>query len=170
MSTQYELLCQSANGKRIIFDPTGSHTATHFDDAPGLRDLATELLAGMELNEPIIARDVDLGRTIGNTDVVQVNESDEIVYAMRKYREDQGFVPFTKSRPAEPSNFVSIYLTRCDDSTYELQSAWIGEYESPPFPQMENATAESIPYWDKHAFVWGSQETIAGTERKDCPW
>lgn len=154
----------------MIFDPINSHTATHFKDKSELRDLVVELLNNLTVEGELIAKDVDLGRIIGNSDVVEVDDADEIVFAMRRNREDQGYVPFTRSRTAEPSQFISIYLIRKDSETYELSSTWIGKFESPPFPQMVNATADSIPYWDTHAFVWGSQEIIPGTETSKCPW
>ena len=167
---KFEFLCKSANDKKIVFDPINSHTATHFNDAPKLRSLAEELFSNITLEEDLIAKEFDMGRIIGDSDVVEIDGSDEIVYAMRKSREDQGYVPFTKSRPSQPSQIMSIYLVRKDDETYELSSTWIGEFDSPAFPQMDNATEESIPYWQNHAFVWGSQETIPGTEITNHPW
>lgn len=168
--TSLELLCKSANEKQVVYDPVNSHTATHFHDAPKLRTLVIEILSKKKLEGEVIAEDVDMEKVVGASDVVEIDENDEIVYAMRKNREEQGYVPFTKSRKTQPTSLVSIYLARKDNSTYELSSAWIGEYESPMFPQMDNATDDSIPYWSKHAFVWGSQEIIPGTELSDCPW
>lgn len=165
-----ERLCKSSNGKTVVFDPVNSHAATHFKDSPGLRNLAQELLQNIELDGVLIAKDIDMKRRVGNSDVVTIDKTDEVVYAMRKNREDQGYVPFTKSRSSQPSNLISIHLIKMSEDTYELSSIWIGEYKSPTFPQMDNSTKESIPYWSNHAFVWGSQEIIAGTERKDCPW
>ena len=168
--SNHEILCKSANNKTIVYDSVNSHTATHFHDASGLREVVKEYLSKVNLDGEIIAKDIDMGKTIGKSDVVETNESDEIIYAMRKNREDQGYVPFTKSRPAQPSSMLSLHLMRKDEITYELSSAWIGEYDSPMFPQMDTATEESIPYWSSHAFVWGNQEIIPGTERSDCPW
>ncbi|CAN5625454.1 hypothetical protein BH23PAT2_BH23PAT2_02510 [soil metagenome] len=165
-----ELLCVSANGKRIVFDPVDSHTATHFKDAPTLRARAEELLSSISLEGDLIAKDVDMGKVVGNSDVVEIDYKDDVVYAMRRNREDQGHVPFTKSRSSQTSTKISIYLVKKDSENYELSSVWIGEYESPMFPQMSNATAESVPYWSKHAFVWGSQEIISGTTLHNCPW
>ena len=165
-----EYLCISANGKRVVYDPDNSHTSTHFKDAPGLKSLAVELLSNKTLGGDLAAEDVDMGRIIGSSDVVEVNDNDEIVYAMRVKREDQGFVPFVKNRKPQPTSKISIYLLQIDEDTYGLSSAWIGEYESPMLPQMENATSESIPYWEKHAFIWRSQEIIEGSVLKKCPW
>jgi hypothetical protein len=170
MKLKLKQLCESANGMVIVYDPIDSHTATHFQDTPELISLAREILQTMNLDEELVAKDFDTGKIVGNSNVVKVKPSDEIVYAIRKNREDQGYVPFTRSRSSEPSSLVSMYLKQFEPGTYELQSIWIGSYESPPFPQMNNATAESIPYWTKHAFVWGSQEIIPGTVVNNCPW
>ncbi len=165
-----ELLCVSANGKSIIFDPINSHTATHFNDNPTLRAVAEELISSFTLEDNLIAQDFDMDRIIGNSDVVEVEYKDDIIYAIRKNREDQGYVPFTKSQSSQPSSMISIYLIKSGEEIYELSSVWIGEYESPMFPQMSNATAESITYWSKHAFVWGSQEIIPDSALVKCPW
>jgi len=165
-----EDLCESANGKRVVFDPVNSHTATHFNDTPQLRELVVSALHKKDLIGKVVAEDIDMSKIIGSSDVVETDDTDDVVYAMRKNREEQGYVPFTKSRTAQPCSFISIHLEQKNDDTYELMSAWIGEYDSPSFPQMSNATADSIPYWTKHAFVWGSQEVIPGTELSSCPW
>jgi len=170
MTQTNELVCVSKNGMKIMFDPVNSHTATHFKDAPTLRRVTEELLSSMLLEGDLVAKDVDMGRIIGNSDVVEVGEEDDVVYAMRRNREDQGYVPFTKSQSSQPSSMISIHLVKKDEETYELSSVWIGEYESPMFPQMDNATGESIPFWSKHAFVWGSQEIIPGSTLGSCPW
>lgn len=108
----------SANGKSVVFDPINSHTATHFMDAPTLRAITQELLSSMSLNGDLIAKDVDMGRVVGDSDVVEVDDKDDIVYAMRKNREDQGYVPFTKSRLPQSSSKISIYLVEKSDETY----------------------------------------------------
>lgn len=167
---QEEFLCMSANGKSVVFDPVGSHASTHFHDAPGLRGEVVGLIKSLVLESDLIARDYDMGRVIGNNNVVEIDDTDELVYAMRKLREDQGYVAFTKSQSSAPCTKISVHLIQLDEDTYNLYSTWVGEYESPPFPQMKIATAESIPFWSKHAFVWGSQEIIPGTETAECPW
>ena len=165
-----ELLCKSKDNKTVFFDPLTSHAATHFDDAPTLKALVIEVLENRELTGSNLTFDIDMGRIIGNSDVVDIEKNDELVYAIRRLREDQGYVPFTKSRGTQPSSYLSIYLVAKDASSYELSSAWVGEFEMPPFPQMANATKDSISYWRKHAFVWGSQKIVPGTEISICPW
>lgn len=155
---------------QVVFDPIYSHTATHFDDAPTLRAITIEVLSKMLLEGSVVATDIDMGRIIGNSDVVETDETDDLVYAMRRNREDQGYVPFTKSRMPQPCSLISVHLTAKDAETYELASTWIGQYESPMFPQMDTATAESVPFWSNHAFVWGSQEIIPDSVLLVRPW
>jgi hypothetical protein len=66
---------------------------THFNDKPELKKLVITILSSRALTEPIVTMDVDMGKTIGTTDVVEVDDTDEIVYAIRIKREDQGYVP-----------------------------------------------------------------------------
>jgi len=113
----------------------------------------------------------DMGRTVGTSDVVEVDESDEIVYGNRKNRDDDGLVPFVKTRQAQPSPFVSVYLVPQPDETYELSSAWIGTYgDDEPFPGSVYANEKSADYWHHHAFVYGIQEIVEGTETLISPW
>ncbi|MDB5184788.1 MAG: hypothetical protein JWN38_596 [Candidatus Saccharibacteria bacterium] len=165
-----EFLCITQNGVSVSYDPIDSHAATHFDDTPQLKELVIEVLTTSTLVADREAFDIDLGRVVGTTDVVTVDTSDEIVYAVRKNRDDNEYVPFTKSRPAEPSSWVTVSLDKQPDGHYILFSAWIGRYDDPPFPGTEYETPESRPYWTEHAFVWGSQVIKPGTETTTCPW
>jgi hypothetical protein len=165
-----EHLCDSKNGEQIYYDPMHSHAVTHFKNAPQLKALVIEVLENRELDDTKTEFDIDMGRIIGTTNVVEVDRADEIVYAIRKNRKDQGYVPFTKSREAQPSSFLSISLVAQQDGSYELSSAWVGSWDDPPFPQEPHATQKSKDYWNKHAFVWGSHEIEPGTERTARPW
>ncbi len=169
MSTK-KFLCHSRNGKQIYYDSVHSHAATHFEDTPHLKELVIEALRNRELSDNNTKFDIDMGRTIGTTDVVEVDNTDEIVYVMRKNRTEQGYVPFTKSHEAQPSSYLSISLIAQQDGSYQLSSAWVGAWDDPPFPQEPHATPESKDYWNKHAFVWSSQEVEPGTERTARPW
>jgi hypothetical protein len=170
MNINTELICITKNNKKILFNNIESHAATHFSDTPELRELISNILKQKELTESEISIDVDMGKPIGTSDVVDIDETDYIVYAYRKNRREQGHVPFTKSRKAQLNSHVSMHLNKIDEGIYELASAWIGEFDSPPFPEDPNATTESNSYWSKHAFVWGSQEIIPESELKVCPW
>ncbi|MEJ0072564.1 MAG: hypothetical protein WDN27_00485 [Candidatus Saccharibacteria bacterium] len=165
-----EFLCNSHNGKQVYYDPVHSNAATHFSDTPQLKALVIEVLENRDITRDTLQFDLDMGRIIGTTDVVETDKTDDIVYVLRKNRKKQGYVPFTKSRGAEESSYISISLVDEYGGTYSLSSAWIGAWDDPPFPQEPHATSDSKTYWGKHAFVWGSQEIIAGTETTKQPW
>lgn len=169
--TNNELLCTSHDGKDVYYDPINSHAATHFADTPQLKELAIEVIKGRDIATSPLEFDIDLGRTVGTSDIVETDDSDEIVYVIRDHRPEQGYVPFVKTREPKDDSHISIALLATEVlSKYLLSSAWIGTWNSPPFPQQPNATRESKIYWSRHAFVWGSQEIEPGTETKVCPW
>ncbi len=163
-----ELLATSKNGIEVFFDQYNSHTATHFADAPHLRALAHEVITQTVLTGEAMFFDRDMGRIVGDTDLVENEEGDEIVFAKRRNRDV--YTSFNKSKSSQPSSLVSVALRPLPHNTYELASAWIGPYDSPPFPGEPEATPESKPYWLAHSLVWGSQEIKPGTETSVCPW
>lgn len=168
------LLCKSKNNINVTYDHVGSHAATHIKDNPGLGPLVKEAIGAMDLLDEDIKTHIDMGRTIGVCDVVHVDDRDEIVYGVRKNREGDGLVPFTKSRGGDPCSTVAMHLVRQDDGSYVLMSAWIGIFgndsDDEPFPESPDATPNSIPFWDKRAFVYGSQEIVRDTETTIKPW
>lgn len=166
--TDLEFLCNSKNGRQVVYDPIHSHATTHFNDAPQLKDVVIEIISAKELHNEKYEFDTDMGRIIGNKDVVNVHETDELLYAKRKNRDE--FVPFVKNRNPQPTSLVSMGLVLQEDESYLLTSAWFGEFESPPFPGEAIATPESVPFWNKHAFVWGSQGVQDDTVTSICPW
>lgn len=166
-----ELIAKSKNGVGVTYDPVGSHAATHFDDTPNLKELVAEVIGNLDLDGQEFASYVDMERIVGTCDVVKVDKADEIVYGQRKNRAEDGLVPFTKSRPAEPCQNVALHLLPQEDGTYMLSSAWIGTFDDDePFPGSINANERSIDYWSRYAFVYGSQEIVSGTETNIRPW
>lgn len=163
-----EFICSSKNGIRVVFDPVDSHTAIHFDDTPGLRELVMEVLEKTELKGHYVEFETDMGRIIGTSDGVKVDETDEIVYAKRLKRDV--YTPFTKSQQATPTTLVSMCLVTQADGSYQLLSAWLGSCGSPDFPGGDNETPDSKAYWTTHALVWGNQAVQVGTETTICPW
>lgn len=164
-------LCKSSNSVIVTYNPVHSHAATHIEDTPELKDLAIEAISGINLQGQEVASHFDMGRVVGGCDVVEIDETDTIIYAIRKNRQGDGLVPFTKTRSKEPSSNVALHLVPRINGTHELSSAWIGTFDDDePFPQSPNATENSKDYWSTHAFVWGSQEIVSGTEMFTCPW
>lgn len=163
-----EFLATSANGIKVYYDPLDSHAATHFADAPGLKELAQEVTAKTNLLSDVLIFDTDMGRTVGNTDEVANDEGDEIIFAKRKNR--TVYTSFNKSKSPQPCSVVSTAFKKQTDGSYELTSAWIGTANSPSFPGEPDETPESKPYWLAHSLAWGSQEIQSGTETTISPW
>ncbi len=163
-------LARSRNIVLVSYDLVNSHAVTHFEDTPQLKDLVIEVIGRLDLHGQEIAQDFNMGRIVGTCDVVSVGKDDEIVYAKRKNRDGDGLMPFTKTSLAEPSQNVSIHLIPKSDGNYILSSAWIGTFDDEPFPLSANANEKSVDFWNKHAFVYGSQEIIRGTETNLKPW
>jgi len=105
-----EFISKSKNDIAVTYDPVHSHAATHFEDTTQLKQLVAEVISSMTLDGQEIARHIDMGRVVGTCDVVDVDDTDEIVYGMRKSRNDDGLVPFTKSREGTPCPYVALHL------------------------------------------------------------
>lgn len=162
-----ELFAVSKNGIRITYDPVHSHASTHFKDTPQIRPYVKRIIEQTNVSGENMEFDVDTGQILGMSDLVQTNEHDEIVYAIRKNRDRH--MRFTKSQQPQPSSMVAVSLTRIDNATYDLYSAWLGR-QTPPTPNSPHANTESKPFWSSHALVWGTQEILPGTETENCPW
>lgn len=162
-----ELFCYTENHIKVVYDPIGSHAATHFADVPELKKLVKEVLEQTVANEDKMWFETDMGRPVGISDLVETDETDEIVYAKRVNRHT--YTRFTKSRKPQPSSIVTVAINKLDNDDYILKSAWIGEVAY-SFPDEVDAVPESRDYWNRHALVWGTQEIQPGTETTVCPW
>lgn len=112
--------------------------------------------------------EVDFGRPIGETICVRTGSSDEIVFAKRPRR--YGLTRFVKNRSPEATNSVVVIVKKADDyDGFVLITAFFGT-KAEPEPWDRNATEKSLDFWSTHAIVWGSEETIPGTETNLCPW
>ncbi len=164
-------LCNSKNGKLVTYDPVDSHAATHLEDTPHLKDLVIEAISTLILNGDV-GTEIDMGRAVGTSDVVDTDFSDNIVYGVRKNRDEEGHVPFVKSRHGEPSPYVALHLVKQNDDSYVLSSTWIGTFsgDDEPCPNAPGATERRTEIWNRRAFISGSQEIQVGTETTERPW
>ena len=110
----------------------------------------------------------DIGRIVGNSDLVTIKPGDEIVYAKRLNRGN--YSVFNVTQPPQPSSLVTTAYEKRSDATYELVSTWVGPSDSPSFPGTERETADSKDFWTKHALAWGTQEIQPSTKTAICPW
>jgi hypothetical protein len=167
-----KLIAKSKNGVGVTYDPIHSHAATHLEDTKGLKKLVIEVIGSLDLNGQKIAQHFDLGRIVGSCDLVNITDADEVVFGVRKNREHDGLVPFVKNRQGDPCPYVALHLFPQSDKSYALSSAWIGTFgdDDEPFPQSPESNDRSIDFWNKHAFVYGSQEIMSNTETSTKPW
>jgi len=137
---------------------------------PDVLSMLPEVLARISLSgEQFKVVQVDFDHVVGNTTCVVTNTGDLIVYGQRPKR--FGLTRFVKNRQPESCKSVVVILMKAQDeaNTYVLITAFIGTKPEPE-PWDRNTTAESIPFWNIHAMVWGSEPIIPGTETEVCPW
>lgn len=163
-----EIMTTSKNGKVVYYDPLNSHAAAHFNEAEGLKTYVKEVLEETNITDDNLLFNVDMGHIIGETDLVENDLDDVIVYAKRRNRKI--YSSFNKTKLSQPSSLVSIILGKSQNESYELVTAWIGAIDSPPFPGDEHETTGSKDYWTSHSLAWGTQEIQPDTETTECPW
>lgn len=162
-----EFFARSKNGINVTYNPVHSHASTHFADTPQIIPYVKQILENTAITGENMEFDIDTGVILGMSDLVETDENDDIVYAIRKNRDRH--MRFTKSQKPRPSSMIAISLKRLDDATYDLFSAWLGP-QTPPIPNSPLANRESRPFWAEHALVWGNQEVQLDTETIVCPW
>jgi hypothetical protein len=121
----------------------------------------------MSLVEPQVSIERDMGRVIGNTDIIETTDKDSIFYAQPNKK--QVFSRYAKNRYPSPSPKLSIILEKDIDGNYEIRDTWIGPY-NPPFPGDVRETSKSKTYWENHALVQDSQSVQSKTITKICPY
>lgn len=158
---------KSKNGYEVFVDLETSHAATHFQDSPLLFNAVKKTLPLIELDEEKIRIEIDTGEVVGMSDLVETYPGEEIVYAMRPYRDR--YSRFVKNRLAEETSWVVLSFERLDYEQYKLHTAFIGRL-TPSFPGGDFMPEMSKEFWSKHALVWGNQEVIPESETVVCPW
>ena len=161
-------ICETEDKRAVFLTENSSHAITHLADTPELEKLIQEVMqstSGLRAETEVI--EVDLGRIVGESDLIETEEDDDIVYAKRKNR--QTYSRFCKNRTSVPSSVITIHLRQLDKSAYTLVTAFIGK-NAPPFPGDTHESAQSRDFWGRHALAWGRQAIEPGTETTVCPW
>ena len=159
-------LAKTKNGLNVYVDLQGSHAATHLADTPGLLELVKEALLTLAPSEDDVYTEVDLGRIIGTSDLVETTKDDDVFYAKRLNRTN--YTRFVRGREPVKTSIITLVFHR-QNNGYLLYSAWVG-WAAPPFPQDEKETPESRGFWKSHALVWGRQAIQQNTEQDEWPW
>lgn len=161
MRNDLEFLGFLASGEPV-FDRPNSHLHS------GVRELLPEVFAGIFGSERFMAREYNFSRVVGQTTCVATSSGDQIVYAQRLKR--AGLTRFVKNRQPELSSSAAVILKKDDyEDYYILITAFIGKLSGPE-PWDPRATDEDREFWSTHALIYGSEETIPGTETLYCPW
>ncbi|GEM_PF-5015849 len=101
-----------------------------------------------------IEEEVDLGRSIGLANCVEINDGNRVVYARRPGR--GRFTKFVLNRHGVLSQMATVILKRSDDGPYYfIVTGWIGP-RAYPEPWDAYATPAAREFWETHALIWGS--------------
>ena len=161
------VIAKSPNGYDIYVDLITSSAGHCLSRQPYLINLIKEVLMPMHLKGPNVSIEYDMGRVIGNTEIVTTSDKDAIFYA--KSKNQNSFSRFVKNRSMSPTSQLTIILERDGDNNYELSDTWIGQ-NSPPFPGDGKETKLSKSYWESHALVMDQQVIQSKTITKVCPY
>lgn len=161
-------VAQTGNGVPVYVDLISSLAAKRIAHQPSLLMLVKEVLPKKKPNDAIAVIEHDMRRNIGQDTIVDTTDQDTVFYA--RLLQDEVYTRFVKRSRVDTTQFLTIilHLDR-DKSAYTLHDIWIGKY-TPPRPGSTNESAESKPYWEKHAFIFNSQPLKAGTTTKECPY
>jgi hypothetical protein len=158
---------ESSSGYEIYVNLIASSAGQYLSRQPHIINLIKEVLVPMKLSTTQMAIERDMGRVIGNTDIVETTEKDTVFYAQPNKKDV--FSRYAKNRFPSPSRKLTIILEQDLDGNYEVSDTWIGPC-SPPFPGDKKATAKSKPYWQTHALVQDAHSVQSKTITKICPY
>lgn len=168
----------TANERVISVDLIGSHAATHLQEQQefGLWGLTEEAVRKISVVEDDFAVQVDMGREVGEMDLVETEPGEPRIYGRRRNRES--YVPFVHRDKRPPTNFIVLVLKRLARERlhaefpeprlldpkllalpqHDLFSTYIG-MKTPGLPggNPKYSSEDSIPFWRRHALVLGSQ-------------
>jgi hypothetical protein len=166
MSTE-KLLGYTKNNIAVYFDRDSGHAATHLTKHLNLEATVKNYLDKIDATDEIVRCDFDTETNIGKTDLVETDENDDIIYALRAGRST--YSRFCKNKPPQLTSWITIDVRRRPDGNYSLYTAFIGR-QTPSFPGGDIMAEQSVQFWARHALAWGSQEIVLGTETLVCPW
>ncbi len=161
------VITESPRGYEVYVNLIDSSAGRYLSRQPYVINLVQDVLSPMNLSKPKMAIEYDMGRKIGNTDIVETSEKDTIFYAQPSKKEV--FSRFAKNRRPSPSHKLTIILERDAAGDFEILDTWIGPC-SPPFPGDKNETAKSRIYWETHALVQDAMPVQSKTITRVCPY
>jgi hypothetical protein len=161
------LIAESERGYEIYVNLISSSAGRYLSRRPYIINLIKEVLTPLKLREARVIVERDMGRNIGNTDIITTSDADSIYYAQPIKTET--FSRFAKNRYPQPSHTLTIIVERDTTGNYEVRDTWIGP-SAPPFPGDEHETADSKTYWETHALAHDAQPIRSRSITKNCPY
>jgi hypothetical protein len=157
----------SVNDHQVYSNIINSVAGRCFSRQPHLVSLVKSIIESLELTDTTMRVTYNMGRTIGNTNIVITSDKDIVFYAARLKQSDM--LRFVKNRSMEPSSELSIVLHKDDEGNYELSDIWIGP-ACPSFPGTADETEDSKVYWQTHALTADSESISSQTVTSVCPY
>lgn len=154
-------------GRDIYVDLISSLAGHYLSRRPYIINVIKEAATPLNLRGKRVIIEQDMGRNIGNTDIIKTTEKDIIYYA-QPVKKDV-FSRFAKNRYPHPSKTLTVIFEQDADGNYEVSDTWIGP-SSPAFPGDEHETSDSKVYWQTHALVQDAQAIKSNSITKECPY
>ncbi len=161
------VIASSKNGQEVHVNLISSVAGKTINRQPHLLQLIKGIIMHLKLTGPRVVIEQDMGRVIGNSDVVTTNEKDTVFYAQPQKMEV--FSRYVKNRSVSPSSKLCMVFEKDEAGGYELTSARIGS-RVPPFPGAADENDQSKAYWETHALVEDSQVIQSKTITKISPY
>jgi hypothetical protein len=161
------MISEDPNSYDVYVNLIASSAGQYLSRHPYVIRLIKEVLGPMKLANSRITIERNMGRVIGNTDIIETTGKDIIFYAQPNKK--KVFSRYAKNRYPSPSRKLTILLEQDEDGNYEIYDTWIGPC-SPPFPGDENETTKSKTYWETHALAQDAQVIQSKTITKICPY
>ncbi len=161
------LIAETQDGITVYVNLISSPAASTISHQPHILNLLKELALDTKISGAYPAVTIDMGRVVGNCQVVKTSSKDIILYA-RKARTTT-YSRFVKTSKAAPTTHLSARLKKDANGDYELIDIWLGE-PYPPVPGTAEETTDSRAFWDEHAFVYNANAIEPRTLTKTCPY
>lgn len=160
-------ITESPLGYEVYINLINSSAGIYVSRRPQIINLIKEVLTPMDLTSSPMQIMHNMGRVIGNSDIVETTEKDTIYYALPFKKKVYG--RYAKNRNPSPSSELTIILGKDTEGNYEVHDTWVGPY-TPPFPGDEHMTAKSKPFWETHALAQDEHAVQSKSITKDCPY
>lgn len=156
------------SGQTVYLDLINSLAGEYVSRQPHVLTVIKEALPKIEFRtQKSFWVEHDMGRVVGNTDIVETTDKDNIYYAQGRKRQE--FSRFAKNRLPESSAILTILVAQDDTGDYEVVDTWVGP-NRPMFPGHIDESSASKEFWGNHALVNNAHPIQSNTITKNCPY